>query len=333
MLVTRGIPRNRDPRTSVNRFAVFAVPFVWILRPERHDGGPERDRLLHRADPRAGRRPDRQELPLARPGARAVRGLRAGRRDGRADRRARQRARGPRLQPLRRPRWHRRTPAAGVLEGVTRGTAIELLRRRGVPVELRDVHADELRGADEAFATSHRRRRHADRQRRRPRARPRRRSRTACSTTTGPRTTTPRGRRRCAARSWNGRRRDRARRHRRLCPLAVPARPQAASWPRTRPDELGGQVVARWSSAAASTRGAIEDVTVGCAFPEGEQGMNVGRICRRAGRPAAQRRRRHRQPLLRLVDAGHPHRRRCDRDGHGRRVRLRGAPSRCRGCR
>ena len=46
------------------------------------------------------------------------------------------------------------TPAAGVLEGVTRGTAIELLRRRGVPVELRDVHSDELRGADEAFATS-----------------------------------------------------------------------------------------------------------------------------------------------------------------------------------
>ena len=46
------------------------------------------------------------------------------------------------------------TPAVGVLEGVTRGTAIELLRRRGVPVELRDVHSDELRGADEAFATS-----------------------------------------------------------------------------------------------------------------------------------------------------------------------------------
>ena len=46
------------------------------------------------------------------------------------------------------------TPAAGVLEGVTRGTAIELLQRRGVPIELRDVHADELRNADEAFATS-----------------------------------------------------------------------------------------------------------------------------------------------------------------------------------
>src|SRR3954453_10368831 len=39
MLVTRGIPRNRDPRTAENRFAVFAVPFVWILPPERRDAG------------------------------------------------------------------------------------------------------------------------------------------------------------------------------------------------------------------------------------------------------------------------------------------------------
>ena len=60
---------------------------------------------------------------------------------------------------------------------------------------------------------------------------------------------------------------------------------------------------------------------MGCAFPEGEQGMNVGRIVGRAGGPAPQRRRRHREPLLRLGDAGHPHRRRLDRDGHGRRLR------------
>ena len=39
MLVTRGMPRNRDPRTAENRFAVFAIPFVWILPPERRDAG------------------------------------------------------------------------------------------------------------------------------------------------------------------------------------------------------------------------------------------------------------------------------------------------------
>ena len=41
MLVTRGIPPagTRDPRRAVNRFAVFAIPFVWILPPDRRDRG------------------------------------------------------------------------------------------------------------------------------------------------------------------------------------------------------------------------------------------------------------------------------------------------------
>ena len=45
-----------------------------------------------------------------------------------------------------------------------------------------------------------------------------------------------------------------------------------------RPDDLAGAVSPRWSSAPASIRRAIEDVVLGCAFPEAEQGMNLGRI-------------------------------------------------------
>jgi acetyl-CoA acyltransferase len=45
-----------------------------------------------------------------------------------------------------------------------------------------------------------------------------------------------------------------------------------------RPDELAGQVVRRLVERTGVDPSAIEDVTLGCAFPEGEQGFNVGRI-------------------------------------------------------
>ena len=68
---------------------------------------------------------------------------------------------------------------------------------------------------------------------------------------------------------------------------------------------------------------AIEDVTLGCAFPEGEQGMNLGRIVGvLAGLPRSVGGV-DRQPLLRLLDAGGAHRRRLDRDGCRRCLRVR----------
>ena len=133
---------------------MFAVPFVWILRPERHDGGlnvivSSIERIRAQAvDPTVK---NYHWLDL-------VRGLFEAYEQG-GETAVLIDARGNVLEG---PGFNLfvvrdgtvYTPAAGVLEGVTRGTAIELLRRRGVPVELRDVHSDELRGADEAFATS-----------------------------------------------------------------------------------------------------------------------------------------------------------------------------------
>lgn len=43
---------------------------------------------------------------------------------------------------------------AGILEGVTRGIALEAARAAGIPAIERDFDADEFRGADEAFVTS-----------------------------------------------------------------------------------------------------------------------------------------------------------------------------------
>jgi acetyl-CoA acyltransferase len=47
---------------------------------------------------------------------------------------------------------------------------------------------------------------------------------------------------------------------------------------RTRPDELAAQVIAALLERTRVDPNAIEDVIVGCAFPEGEQGLNVGRL-------------------------------------------------------
>jgi acetyl-CoA acyltransferase len=45
-----------------------------------------------------------------------------------------------------------------------------------------------------------------------------------------------------------------------------------------RPDELAGRVVEALVERTGVDPDAIEDVTLGCAFPEGEQGMNAGRL-------------------------------------------------------
>ena len=45
-----------------------------------------------------------------------------------------------------------------------------------------------------------------------------------------------------------------------------------------RPDELAAQVVAALIERTGVDPEAIEDVIVGCAFPEGEQGLNVARL-------------------------------------------------------
>jgi branched-chain amino acid aminotransferase len=154
MLVTRGIPTNRDPRTATNRFAAFAVPFVWILPPERRDLGlnlviTSIERIRAQAvDPTVK---NYHWLDL-------VRGLyeaydRGGETAALVDAGGHV-LEGPGFNIFAVAGGAVVTPGDGVLEGVTRGTAVELLRRREVPVELRPLHGDEVRGADEVFVTS-----------------------------------------------------------------------------------------------------------------------------------------------------------------------------------
>src|SRR5260370_23559165 len=47
----------------------------------------------------------------------------------------------------------------------------------------------------------------------------------------------------------------------------------------TRPDELAGQVIAALLARVPQVKPAdVEDLVMGCAMPEGEQGMNVSRV-------------------------------------------------------
>ena len=77
------------------------------------------------------------------------------------------------------------------------------------------------------------------------------------------------------------------------------------------------------SSARGSTRRCIEDVILGCAYPEGPQGSNLARIVALLGGSAAGSRRHDGQPILRLVDVRHSNRRGADRGRHRRGLSVR----------
>ena len=52
----------------------------------------------------------------------------------------------------------------------------------------------------------------------------------------------------------------------------------------TRPDELAGQVIAGLLARNPGVAPAlVEDVVLGCAMPEGEQGLNVARVAAMLG--------------------------------------------------
>ena len=49
-----------------------------------------------------------------------------------------------------------------------------------------------------------------------------------------------------------------------------------------RPDDLAGAVVRALVQRVGVDPAEIEDVMLGCAFPEGEQGLNLGRVVQQA---------------------------------------------------
>jgi branched-chain amino acid aminotransferase len=156
MICTRGIPTpgSRDPRQCVNRFYAFAVPFVWIASPEKQKEG------LHLIISQVKRIPAESVDPTIKNyhWLDLVAGLydaysRGGETAVLIDREGNV-IEGPGFNVFVIKLSKIATPGQGVLEGITRKTVIEMSRALDIPVETRNVSAEEVRQADEVFVTS-----------------------------------------------------------------------------------------------------------------------------------------------------------------------------------
>jgi len=157
MIVTRGtFPSltRRDPRLCTNRFIAFAIPYVWIVSPERQEAGIDLVVSENRRTPTEAIDPRVKNFnwmdlqrglfeALDRGGDTAVLCTPAG-----------YLAEGPGFNL-----WLVRdgalaTPRTNVLEGITRRTVFDLAAELGVSAREADLTPGDLRGADEAFLSS-----------------------------------------------------------------------------------------------------------------------------------------------------------------------------------
>lgn len=156
MICTRGIPPpgSRDPRQCANRFYAFAIPFVWIVPPEKQMEG------LHLIISQVKRIPAESVDPTVKNyhwldlvaglyeayGREAETAMLV---DGGGNV-----IEGPGFNIFVVKGATLATPGRGMLEGITRKTVIEMAHAFGIPVETRNVSAGEARHADEVFITS-----------------------------------------------------------------------------------------------------------------------------------------------------------------------------------
>lgn len=157
VICTRGSSVNgsRDPRTFVNRLYAFAIPYVWILRPEDADAGM--DAVIAQT---VRRIPTDSVDPTVKNfhWGDLTKGLYEA-----YDRGADQvllldhhgnLTEGPGFNVFAVIDGRLVTPASGVLEGITRRTVMELAEADGLVTSEAEVSETDLRSATELFATS-----------------------------------------------------------------------------------------------------------------------------------------------------------------------------------
>jgi branched-chain amino acid aminotransferase len=157
MIVTRGQPPwgSRDPRQAVNQFYAFAVPYVWIANEA------QRQRGLHVVVSDVQRIPSRSVDPTAKNyhwndlTMGLLRALDAGGDTVLLTDDAGHVVEGPGFNVFCvSQNGALVTPREGVLEGITRRTVLEMAHELGLPIEVRALPAEELRGAREVFLSS-----------------------------------------------------------------------------------------------------------------------------------------------------------------------------------
>jgi branched-chain amino acid aminotransferase len=156
VLCTRGrpAPGSRDPRTCRNQFMAFAIPFVWIADPETQRRGinlvvSDVQRIAPASvDPRVK---NYHWLDMVQALFQAYErgGETALLVDAQGDV-----AEGPGFNVFAVIDGGLVTPAAGVLEGVSRRTVIETARAAGMTVRVGPLPVATLRAADEVFLSS-----------------------------------------------------------------------------------------------------------------------------------------------------------------------------------
>lgn len=156
MILTRGRSPtfSRDPRDAANNFIAFAVPFGWVMDEEQRKRGINIVIAETRRIPADSVDPTVKNyhwLDLVtglfeaydRGGENVVLTDAAG-----------NVTEGPGFNIFAVNGGSALTPERGVLEGITRHTAIELCRELQIPVDTSPLSADTLRGSDEIFITS-----------------------------------------------------------------------------------------------------------------------------------------------------------------------------------
>jgi branched-chain amino acid aminotransferase len=157
MIVTRGrFPAGgpRDPRLCQNRFIGFALPYIWIISPERQEVGIDLALVENRRTPTEAIDPRVKNFnwmdlqrglfeALDRGADTAVLLTPAG-----------YLAEGPGFNLFLVRQGTLLTPRSNVLEGITRATVFDLAREAGVSVQEGDLGPDALTAADEAFLSS-----------------------------------------------------------------------------------------------------------------------------------------------------------------------------------
>jgi len=156
MVCTRGVPPRgaRDPRLAQNRFYAYAVPYVWIAPPDKQKAGidlhiSERRRIAPESvDPRVK---NYHWIDLVQSMFDAYeRGHDTScvvDADGNV-------TEGPGFNVFIVKGGVVHTAASGVLEGISRRTAIELCQRLNIPLRIAPLPAADVRNADEVFLTS-----------------------------------------------------------------------------------------------------------------------------------------------------------------------------------
>lgn len=156
MILTRGRSPtfSRDPRDAVNNFIAFAIPFGWVMNEEQRARGIDVTIAETRRIPVESVDPTVKNYHWLDLVAGLFEAYDRGGENVVLTDMAGNITEGPGFNIFAVKDGRAATADRGVLEGITRQTAIELCRELQIPVDISAVPANALRGADEIFLTS-----------------------------------------------------------------------------------------------------------------------------------------------------------------------------------